>query len=142
MEKIIKEGRFFTTEIDGKTYKSKFTHELILGKHFGDCSYYFTLDVWEIKHFSILGLKIPYTDYIHEYLAGSGKGCYSCGSFKYSSALDEFYLSPEDAKWFVIDALSNKKWKDESEAAKKGKENCMNIKIIFNFQITTECFIF
>lgn len=106
----------------------------------------FTLDVWEIKHFSILGLKMPYTDYIHEYLAGSGKSC-SCGSFKYSSALDEFYLSPEDAKWFVIDALSNKKWKDESEVAKKGKENCMNkncmnIKIIFNFQITTECFIF
>lgn len=119
MEKIIKEGRFFTTEIDGKTYKSRFTHELICGARLGDSTYYFTLNVWEIRHFNILGLKIPYPVYIHEYFAGSGQGCYSCGSFKYSSVLEEFYLSPEDAKWSVIGALSNKKWKDESRAAEK-----------------------
>jgi len=123
-EKVVKEGRYFTTKYEGKTYKVKFYHNFCSGARLGEGSHYFEIDVWEIKHLKMFKFNIPYPVHIHSYTAGSYSGCYSCGSFKYSSSLDEFYMNLEDAKWLVPMVLQDKESKDLQEnATKKAKKS-------------------
>lgn len=119
MKNIIKEDRYFTQEHEGNNYRLRFSSEFFRGKYLGDGTNYFTVYVWELRQFKIFGLSIPYHAYICEYLVGSYKSFYSCGSFKYSDEMECFYMNPEDAKWMLPAALENKEYEDRVEAAKE-----------------------